>query len=193
MGTRAECKEKRRQDILNAGLDLFIRKGFAATKISDIAEKVSMSAGLLFHYFESKEKLYEALIKIGISGPREVMEGDQTDPLVFFETTVKQIFEYASGEPFIAKMFVLMGQAQYSEAVPEGARELLKQMNTIEASVALIERGQQNGTIREGNPAALSLAYWAAVQGVCQMLALNPDMPCPESSWIVDILRRRQG
>lgn len=191
MGTREEIKEKRREDILNVSLDLFIRKGFAATKISDIAKQVGMSVGLLFHYFESKEKLYEELIKIGISGPRQVMGEDQTDPLAFFETITRQIFEYVSSEPFVAKMFVLMSQARYSEAVPDSARELLKQIDSFEQSVLLIEKGQKNGTIREGNPAALSLAYWAAMQGICEALALTPDMPCPESSWIVDLLRRR--
>lgn len=55
MSTRDEQKEKRRKEILTAGLDLFIRKGYSATKIKDIAEHVGMSVGLLFHYFESKE------------------------------------------------------------------------------------------------------------------------------------------
>ena len=56
---RQEQKEARRQEILYVALDLFVKKGYAATKITDIAEKASMSVGLLFHYFESKEKLYE--------------------------------------------------------------------------------------------------------------------------------------
>lgn len=67
--TRNEQKEKRRQEILNSGLDLFIHKGFTATKISDIAKKAKMSVGLLFHYFKSKEHLYEELIKFAMSGP----------------------------------------------------------------------------------------------------------------------------
>ena len=61
---RQEQKEYRKQEILYAALDLFVKKGYAATKITDIAEKVSMSVGLLFHYFESKEKLYEEALVI---------------------------------------------------------------------------------------------------------------------------------
>ena len=68
MGIREEQREKRREEILAAGLDLFIRKGYVATKISDIAAQVGMSVGLLFHYFQSKENLYEELIKYGIQG-----------------------------------------------------------------------------------------------------------------------------
>ena len=49
MSTRSEQKEKTRQDILAAGLDLFISKGYRATKISDIAKDAGISVGLIFH------------------------------------------------------------------------------------------------------------------------------------------------
>ncbi|MEN6339070.1 MAG: helix-turn-helix domain-containing protein, partial [Clostridiaceae bacterium] len=51
MTVRDDQKEKRREDILRAGLDLFVKKGYTATKIKDIADQVGMSLGLLFHYF----------------------------------------------------------------------------------------------------------------------------------------------
>ena len=191
MSSRLEQKEKRRQDILMAGLELFIHKGFAATKISDIAAMVNMSVGLLFHYFKSKEHLYEELIKLGMSGPKTIMLNDKSDPLTFFETTASQIFEYASKDPLTAKMFVLMKQVQYNDSAPESVKLILKDEDTIKQTSLLMEQGQRNGTIREGNPLALSLAYWAAVQGVCEELAINPDFPCPQSDWIVDIIRRK--
>lgn len=55
MGMREQQKEKRRKEILLAGLDLYIRRGYSATKIKDIADQVGMSTGLLFHYFETKK------------------------------------------------------------------------------------------------------------------------------------------
>lgn len=68
MRTRKEQKEQRRQEIINAALELFVSKGYAATKITDIAKKTNMSTGLMFHYFESKEQLYEALVQMGLEG-----------------------------------------------------------------------------------------------------------------------------
>jgi AcrR family transcriptional regulator len=192
MATRSEQKEKRRQDILMAGLELFIHKGFSATKISDIAAKVNMSVGLLFHYFKSKEHLYEELILLGMSGPKSIMQNDMNDPLSFFETTARQILGYASSDPLTAKMFVLMKQVQYNDGIPESVKSMLKDEDTIKQTALLMEQGQMDGTIRNGNPMALSLAYWAAIQGVCEELAINPDFPCPESDWIVDIIRRKQ-
>ena len=66
--TRTEQREKRRQEILMVALDIFVHKSFAAAKTQDIASAVGMSEGLMFHYFESKEKLYEELIKTAMEG-----------------------------------------------------------------------------------------------------------------------------
>ena len=43
---------------------LCFHKGYSATRTSDIANAVGMSEGLLYHYFETKEKLYLALLQI---------------------------------------------------------------------------------------------------------------------------------
>ena len=51
--------------------------------------------------------------------------------------------------------------------------------------------GQREGTVRAGDPTALSIAFWAAIQGIAEELAVYPDMPCPEPEWIVDIVRKR--
>ena len=191
MGIREEQKEKRRQEILVAGLDIFIRKGYGSTKISDIAKQVGMSVGLLFHYFESKEKLYEELITIGISGPTSVMANTDMEPIKFFESTAKQIFHYVQKESFAAKMFVLMSQATYNDAAPQSIKDKLRNSDVYTPTTLLIQKGQANGSIREGDPYALAIAYWCAIQGIAEQMALNPDTPCPESDWIIDIIRRK--
>ena len=132
MGSREEQKELRRMEILQVGLDLFVRKGYAATKISDIANAANMSVGLLFHYFESKEKLYEELVKMGLQGTRMTRQMVYSNAISFFEEFTKQIFESMKKQPWIAKMFVLMAQAQQSEGTPDSVRKIAAQVNTIE-------------------------------------------------------------
>lgn len=190
MGMREEQKEKRRQDILYCGLKLFVCKGYAGTKISDIAKQVGMSSGLLFHYFESKEKLYEELIKIGISGPMSVMSISSEEPIAFFEESAKQIFSYLKTRPFYAYMFLLMNQAYCNEDAPQSVKELLAGFDIYTPTARLIEEGQKNKTIREGDANALAIAFWCAVQGIAEEMAIHPELPCPDSKWIVDIIRR---
>ena len=191
MGIRQEQKEKKRQEILMAGLDLFIHKGYKATKISDIAKAVGMSTGLLFHYFNSKENLYEELIKIGISGPMSVMPPLDAEPIEFLENAARQILHFINAEPFVAKMFVLMKQANYSDGVPQSVKDMGVKFDIIEPTVSLMQKGQQAGTIREGNPYALAIAFWTSIQGIAEAIALYPDSPCPDSEWLIDIIRRK--
>lgn len=190
MPTREEQKEARRQEILMAALDLFIKKGFGGTRITDIAKAVNMSTGLLFHYFDSKEKLYEALIEMGISGPQAMMTMDSTDPLVFFQTVAETIFYYLKLNPFSAKMFVLMMQVTYQEPATEKIAQMAPQITNIQHTVKIIEKGQQLGQIKEGDPLALSMAFWGAIQGVAQTCAMADGLPVPEAKWVVDILRK---
>lgn len=190
MGIREQQKEKRRNEILYAGLDLFIRRGYSATKIKDIADQVGMSVGLLFHYFDSKEKLYEELIRQGVSFPMNLIgEDSYEDPLTCFQNMVEQIFHLIQIEPFAAKMFVLMNQAIYNEAAPPGVKELLKSFDVFTPAIKLIKKGQEMGTIREGDPHALAISFFCAIQGIAQQIAMEPSAPCPKSDWIMNIIK----
>lgn len=56
-GRRAENKERTRQAILQAALDLFSRKGFFGTTTREISDKAKIAEGTLFNYFRTKEDL----------------------------------------------------------------------------------------------------------------------------------------
>jgi AcrR family transcriptional regulator len=192
MTIRDEQKEKRRQEILFAGLDLFIKKGFSGTTIKDIAGAVGMSVGLLFHYFASKEELYLELVSLGIEGPMNTVQPGDQEPMVFFESTAELVLAYVKTEPFFAKMFVLMHQAYYSDDVPPSVKEKLAGFDVYSPTAQIIKIGQQNGTIRKGDPLALAIAFWSAIQGVAETLASQPQLTCPEGKWIADILRNQK-
>lgn len=193
MTTRAEQKQQRYQDILETALDQFIRKGYAETRIKDIAAAAGMSVGLLFHYFESKEALYIELIKLGISAPRTMADSlAQVAPLEFFEMAAQYTLKYAAESPFTAKMFVLMGHAYYNEGIPEAAQELAHTTNFYQEMIPFIQAGQVQGTIRQGNPLALSTTFWTALQGAIEAYALNPELSLPEPEWLVDIIREKE-
>lgn len=190
MTTRNEQKENRRNQILMTALDLFVRKGFSAAKITDIAKTAGMSMGLMFHYFESKERLYEELIQMGLTGPQAVMAYDQSNPMAFFESAAKLVLDHAKRDPYVAKMFVLMSQAANNDFLPKETREHLKRDNYLQ-SAEIIRAGQKNGTIREGDPVALAVAFWAAIQGICQAVAVDSGIPCPDGEWVADMLRKK--
>ena len=192
MATRKEQKDKRREDIILAGIDLFIKNGYAGTKINDIAKKLNISDGLLFHYFESKEDLYLEVVKMGLKGIQFPFEMDSiNDPTMFFEGFATQLFAYAKENNWVAKMFTLMGQAQRSESTPQAVKEIAMQVNTIEMSVDIIKVGQNMGVFKQGDPLALSNTYWWFIQSVMENYAVNPEMTLPEVSWLMDMIKVR--
>ena len=65
---RARRKEARPGELLDAALDLFVEKGFAATRMEEVAERAGVSKGTVFLYFPSKEDLFKAVVRHNISG-----------------------------------------------------------------------------------------------------------------------------
>ena len=61
-------KEARPGELLAAALDLFVEKGFAATRVEEVARRAGVSKGTLFLYFTSKEELFKAVVRENISG-----------------------------------------------------------------------------------------------------------------------------
>lgn len=61
-------KEARPGELLDAALDLFVEKGFAATRAEEVAARAGVSKGTLFLYFQSKEELLKAVVRENISG-----------------------------------------------------------------------------------------------------------------------------
>jgi AcrR family transcriptional regulator len=69
--TKNEPRFERRKDarpgeILDAALDLFVEKGFAATRLEDVAQRAGVSKGTVYLYFDSKEDLFKAVIRSGM-------------------------------------------------------------------------------------------------------------------------------
>ena len=54
-------RAEREQQILDAALVVFAQKGYGDTRISDIANAVSIAKGTIYLYFESKDALFEAV------------------------------------------------------------------------------------------------------------------------------------
>lgn len=63
---RTRRKEARPSELTAAALDLFVEKGFAATRLDDVAARAGVSKGTLYLYFDSKEALFKAVVEEGI-------------------------------------------------------------------------------------------------------------------------------
>lgn len=56
-------KEDRPQEITEAAFDAFAAKGYASTRVEEVASRAGVSKGLLYLYFKTKEELFKAVVK----------------------------------------------------------------------------------------------------------------------------------
>lgn len=65
--TRQRRKEARPQELLGAALELFVEKGFAATRAEEVASRAGVAKGTLYLYYPSKEELLKAVVRENLS------------------------------------------------------------------------------------------------------------------------------
>lgn len=58
--------DRTRQRILDTAAQEFRRRGYAGTKVNDIACAANMRAASIYYYFESKDQLFEEVLEIGL-------------------------------------------------------------------------------------------------------------------------------
>src|ERR1700752_938520 len=63
---RAERTAERRQAIIEAAMEEFIARGFAATRLDDIAKRAGVAKGTIYLHFKDKESMFEELIRTAI-------------------------------------------------------------------------------------------------------------------------------
>jgi AcrR family transcriptional regulator len=105
-------KTERPQEIVVAAADVFAEKGFAASKLTDIAARTGVTKGTLYLYYETKEALFEAVVKsfasVTVSDLRDFIEnfeGSFADLVQKFpEVAIQRIGE--SRIPSVAKMVI---------------------------------------------------------------------------------------
>ena len=81
-------KDARPQELLEAAIDLFVERGYAATRLEDVARRAGVSKGTLYLYYENKEELFKAVVRssiVPVIGEAEVsvaeFEGHSADLL----------------------------------------------------------------------------------------------------------------
>ena len=73
--SRQRRKEARPQELLDAALDLFVERGFAATRSEDVAMRAGVSKGTLYLYYPSKEELLKEVIRQNVIN--QIAEGEE--------------------------------------------------------------------------------------------------------------------
>ena len=144
----------RPQEILDAALTVFVSKGFAATKLDDVAVAAGISKGLLYRYFDNKAELFKEVIRQTlVTTIRDV--GDRTrasgSALAALDIFLEQIIAVASDARRSAIPKLVISE---SGSFPELAVFYLAEVigPGLKQLAALVRRGIESGEFRRVDP-----------------------------------------
>ena len=143
-------KDERAPEILDAALACFAEKGFAASRMDDIARRAGISKGTIYLYFESKEAVFKALAQraIGerieaIAGQLQAVEGSTPDLLRMVLTMVGSIV--STSDAVVLPRLVISEAGIFPELAEFWRKEIIDRgLGVFEA---VIRRGQSRGRI----------------------------------------------
>lgn len=192
MNRRKQQKESRQKQILETSLDLFVRHGYTGTSTREISRAIGISSGLMFHYYASKEQLYLAHLSTALEGIRMMEEYLEMGlpPLQTFREIADAALSYFSVSPGTAKVFLLAKQAMYADYLTEDMKAVMRKMDIIDRMIPTVEAGQRAGEIKSGDPRALALCFFSALESVAETVVCFPEIPLPQGKWIADILKK---
>jgi len=186
-GKRERRKDARPGELLDAALDLFVEKGFAATRAEEVARRAGVSKGTLFLYFQSKEDLFQAVVRESIAGQMsagkdEVMafQGSSADllRLLIEEWWVRYGATKASG---ITKLVI--SEAHNFPELARFYRDEVVQPGTALVSYVL-QRGIDRGEFRPVNVATTVHAVMAPL--IFLVMWKHSMAPCCEPGQHID-------
>ena len=151
----ARRKHARPEEITAAALEQFVERGYAGTRLEDVAARAGISKGTLYLYFENKEDLFKAVVREGLVSPIAEIRGvvDQ-----FEGSTFELLRMMLSGwwERVGATRVSGIPKLIFAEAgnFPELARFYVDEVVTPghEVIVAIVKRGVARGDFRALDP-----------------------------------------
>jgi TetR/AcrR family transcriptional regulator, fatty acid metabolism regulator protein len=163
---RSIAQEDRRARIVDAAVKVFARRGYHTARVGDIAEEAGVAHGLLYHYFDSKEALLEAVFRetwTQIVDAVRVIE-ESGEPAVEQLRRVAAIYLRAwARDPDLVR--VLVREVARSEQVQRRVDEIAEVFRAI---TRIVERGQAKGELRADVDARL--ASWIFYGGLEEIL-----------------------
>ncbi|MEI7950027.1 MAG: TetR/AcrR family transcriptional regulator [Gammaproteobacteria bacterium] len=160
-GKRELQKEARRTAIIDAALEAFTQQGFTATKLDDVAERAGIGKGTIYLYFDSKENLFEEVVRQTLFPMRDAAEarvGSFTGSAAELLTLHFSHFYVAMANPKIPPLMAMIsGEALRFPAI---ARFFYEEIISKSQQILrrIISRGVESGEFRaEANELYLQL------------------------------------
>ncbi|MCO1600568.1 TetR/AcrR family transcriptional regulator [Desulfosporosinus nitroreducens] len=114
---RKKTAEERRQDILEAALNIFTEKGYNGSTTAEIARAAGVAEGTIFRHFATKKELLIAVLSPKILEGIISLDKKHKDPVEFFRCFMKNRLELIKENDALVRF--MFAEAQYHDEVRE--------------------------------------------------------------------------
>ena len=171
-------KSDKRERILRAAVKVVARKGFYASRVSEIAKAAGVADGTIYLYFKSKDELLTSLFEDRITRLLDILRREIAK-MPTAPDRVRRLIELQLG--------LLEGERDLAEVITVNLRQssrLLKQYATtrfteyLDLMASVVAEGQRAGEIREDvAPRIMARAIFGALDGIAMTWALGNAEP----------------
>jgi AcrR family transcriptional regulator len=164
---------KRWMELLEAATGVFLSKGYKRTQMADITEAMGLSAGAIYRYVESKEALFDLVVRTGAG--LELETSELVPPIVsprpgatlaFLRKTLQREGRIASLDSALARAKVDDAGSEFESIV----RELYQKTSQFRVGIKLLDRSALDWP----ELAALWSGHWRA--GLVNQLSRYLDL-----------------
>ncbi|MBV9691843.1 MAG: TetR/AcrR family transcriptional regulator [Ktedonobacteraceae bacterium] len=166
MARTPRAVEDRREQIIDAAMRVFSQKGFTRATNKDIAHEAGITAGLIYHYFENKKAVLNAIIE-GRSPLRLVRSLSPhvlaLPPDRFLRFLVPQVLAIVEEEKFVQLIRVFVSEAIHN---PEMGRTIAETLDKVLNFLTdYFSSKMMSGELRQGNATLAAQTFLGCVMG----------------------------
>jgi AcrR family transcriptional regulator len=191
--TRQRSDEQRKQQIRAAATRCFVRRGYAATRLLDIAREAGLSKGGVYFHYRAKEQLFHDILENHLEAlqhrwgfePKSDAPADGT-----MRRLVLAHLRTMEDDPDETRLFnLLVTMAVQEPAFRDKLEQVFGIMRTLYSGV--IQRGIDEGVFARGDAQAMAVAVLSMLNGLGCYSALEPQgaLPITADQAVEQVLR----
>lgn len=185
---RRRRKEARPAELTAAALDVFAEKGFAATRLDDVAARAGVSKGTVYLYFTSKEALFKASVEAAMTPPieeAEALAAEVNRPAAdLLREFIFGWWELVGSTSLGALPRLLIAESSNFPELSQWFHDTFI-ARALRAMAAIIDQGIARGEFRPADPLLTARVVFAPMFAYVvwsrSFSGCTPDMPSPEA------------
>ncbi len=175
-GPKEQAKEERRRQLLDASLQVFGKKGYHQTQISDIIQKAKVARGTFYLYFNGKREIFAALMEelfARVASQVRTLPRDAVDQIpAQLLGNIERITSLLLDNPLLARLL-------FAEAMGLD-KELDTQLRNFYSQILDyirrgLKQGQEMDFVREGDITIMSIALLGSLKEILYQNLLGAE------------------